>query len=157
MTLPLDTPISQEPQLSISTSAFPELRRFQQIYVDKTALIYSLACRRGKFFLTRPRRFGKSLLVSTLESLFRDGLKWFKGLAIEPLWNDTVYKVVRFDFLKLKNFQTLDEFRENFHQRVEAAFAPYGFKYDPTGNLKFVIQWGGVAAATKRIIFCLVD
>ena len=156
MTLPLDTPISQEPQLSISTSAFPELRRFQQIYVDKTALIYSLACRRGKFFLTRPRRFGKSLLVSTLESLFRDGLKWFKGLAIEPLWNDTVYKVVRFDFLKLKNFQTLDEFRENFHQRVEAAFAPYGFKYDPTGNLKFVIQWGVWLQQQKESSFVLL-
>ena len=142
MTLPPVNRIAQEPQLSISTSSFSELRRFHQIYVDKTALIYSLACRRGKFFLTRPRRFGKSLLVSTLESLFRDGLKWFEGLAIEPLWKDTTYKVVRFDFLKLKNFQTFDEFRENFYQRLEAAFAPYGFKYDPTSHLKFVIQWG---------------
>lgn len=156
MALPLDTPISQEPQLSISTSSFSELRRFHQIYVDKTELIYSLACRRGKFFLTRPRRFGKSLLVSTLESLFRDGLKWFKGLAIEPLWRDTAYKVVRFDFLKLKNFQTLDEFRENFYQRLEATFAPYGFKYDPTRNLKFSIQWGVWLQQQKESSFVLL-
>lgn len=70
-----------EPQLSISTSAFTEFRRFNLIYADKTALIAAWARTPGLYLLTRPRRFGKSLLVTTLETLFRKGLKDFRGLA----------------------------------------------------------------------------
>ena len=72
--------------LPTGTSDFETLRDRGQIYVDKTALIYKLASRSEKFFLTRPRRFGKSLLVSTFASLFKNGLKYFSGLAIEKLW-----------------------------------------------------------------------
>ncbi len=70
----------------------------QQIYIDKTEQIYELARHADKYFLSRPRRFGKSLLVSTLETLFRDGLKWFDGLQINGLWKDTTYGVVKLDF-----------------------------------------------------------
>ncbi len=56
--------------LPIGNSSFEALRDANQIYVDKTALVYELARKREKFFLTRPRRFGKSLLVSTFASLF---------------------------------------------------------------------------------------
>ena len=63
------------PPLPIGTSDFEALRDAGQLYVDKTALVYQLASRRQKFFLTRPRRFGKSLLVSTFASLFTHGLK----------------------------------------------------------------------------------
>ena len=75
-------------KLSLGISSFAALRKEGQIYVDKTGCIYKLASRRGKFFLTRPRRFGKSLLISTFESLFRYGLRDFKGLNIEKLWKD---------------------------------------------------------------------
>lgn len=47
--------------------------------------MFQLAKSRGKIFLARPRRFGKSLLISTFDSLFRDGLKHFRGLEIEKL------------------------------------------------------------------------
>ena len=80
---------------------------FKKIYVDKTALICQLASRAEKFFLTRPRRFGKSLLISTFASLFRDGLKHFSGLAIEKLWKDKTYNVVEIDFSEIKNFSDL--------------------------------------------------
>ena len=55
--------------LPLGTSDFVALRKANQIYVDKTALIHQLACRRRKVFLTRPRRFGKSLFVSTFATL----------------------------------------------------------------------------------------
>ena len=82
--------------LPLGTSDFAALRQANQIYVDKTELIHQLAGLRQKFFLARPRRFGKSLLVSTFASLFRDGLKHFSGLAIEKLWKDATYPVREF-------------------------------------------------------------
>ncbi len=99
--------------LPLGTSDFAALRHQGQIYVDKTALIHELASRREKFLLTRPRRFGKSLLVSTFESLFKHGLRDFHGLAIESLWTDTAsYQVLRLDFSQVKNFSTAGEFQE---------------------------------------------
>ena len=53
-----------------------------EIYVDKTDRIFELACQRKNLFLVRPKGFGKSLLVSIFESLFKDGLADFDGLAI---------------------------------------------------------------------------
>ena len=74
--------------LPIGTSDFSALRSAGQIYVDKTEFVYELASERQKYFLARPRRFGKSLLISTFETLFRDGLKNFEGLKIEKLWKE---------------------------------------------------------------------
>lgn len=89
------------PSLPLGTSTFSTLRASNEIYVDKTALIHSLAATgRGKIFLARPRRFGKSLLVSTFESLFANGLRDFKGLCIEQTWQDSLYPVIRLDFRK---------------------------------------------------------
>ena len=72
--------------LPLGTSDFRSLRINNEIYVDKTDLVFRLAQHRGKIFLARPRRFGKSLLVSTFESLFKNGLTHFQGLAIENKW-----------------------------------------------------------------------
>ncbi len=66
--------------------------------MDKTALIYSIVKTGGYYFLSRPRRFGKSLLVSTLESYFQGKKALFQGLAIENLekdWNS--YPVLHLD------------------------------------------------------------
>ena len=68
------------------------------IYVDKTALIGRLAKEKVPIFLSRPRRFGKSLLINTLSSLFSNGLEYFHGLDIEKVWNDKTYNVVHLDF-----------------------------------------------------------
>ena len=85
------------PALPLGTSTFETLRESNEIYVDKTDLVYKLAATgRGKIFLARPRRFGKSLLVSTFESLFAYGLRDFRGLAIEKRWTDKTYPVVVF-------------------------------------------------------------
>ena len=68
---------------------FEELRNWGFTYVDKTAILEMLADgSRGKqFFIARPRRFGKSLAVSTLKALFEGKRELFKGLAIEPEWD----------------------------------------------------------------------
>ncbi len=82
----------------ISVQTFEEIVNGKYIYVDKTDLIYSLA--QGHIcFLSRPRRFGKSLLLSTLDSYFRGKKELFNGLKIENLENEwTEYPVFRIDF-----------------------------------------------------------
>ena len=98
--------------LPLGASNFSSLRNAGQIYVDKTAFIYELASKREKFFLVRPRRFGKSLLLSTFESLFKYGLRDFNGLAIEKLWKEEKsYQVVRLDFSEIKNFSNAEQFQ----------------------------------------------
>ena len=69
------------------------------VYVDKTALIYRLVTEGKIYFLCRPRRFGKSLLVSTLEYYFRGEKELFRGLAIDSLEEEWAqYPVFHIDF-----------------------------------------------------------
>ena len=82
----------------IGVQTFEEMINRNYVYVDKTALVYELA--QGHIcFLSRPRRFGKSLLISTLEAYFTGKKELFKGLKIDELENDwTEYPVFRVDF-----------------------------------------------------------
>ena len=126
--------------LPVGTSDFEVLRASNQIYVDKTALVYKLASLRQKFFLTRPRRFGKSLLVSTFASLFRNGLTHFSGLAIEKLWKDTTYSVVEIDFSRIKNFEDLAGFEASLKSLLVRAFAKNGFVFDKSQESEWMDQ-----------------
>ena len=82
----------------IGTQTFSTIIENGMAYVDKTDLVYNLA-QKNICFLCRPRRFGKSLLISTLESYFRGEKELFKGLKIEELEKDwTQYPVFRMDF-----------------------------------------------------------
>ena len=126
--------------LPTGTSDFETLRGRGQIYVDKTALIYELASRSEKFFLTRPRRFGKSLLVSTFASLFKNGLKYFSGLAIEKLWKDTTYNVVEIDFSEIKNITGFEDFKKQLNETLESAFKPLGFELDRSSDVSLMKQ-----------------
>lgn len=101
--------INQLKGLPLGTSDFIALRMADEIYVDKTEMVFSLAVNRGKYFLARPRRFGKSLLISTFESLFKYGLR----VAIENLWKEeATYNVVRLDFSEIKDFADAESFSE---------------------------------------------
>ena len=83
----------------IGEASFTNLREDNAVYVDKTALIYQLVKQGRYYFLSRPRRFGKSLLVSTLEAYFQGRRELFAGLAIEKLekeWEE--YPVLHVDF-----------------------------------------------------------
>ena len=83
----------------IGIQTFARIRDENLFYIDKTAYVYHMTHTDGKyFFLNRPRRFGKSLLVSTFHSYFEGRMELFKGLAIEKLekeWNE--YPVLHFD------------------------------------------------------------
>ena len=82
----------------IGIQSFEKIRTGGFVYVDKTALIYSLAASGQYYFLSRPRRFGKSLLVSTMEAYFSGRKELFEGLAMESLekaW--TEYPVLHLD------------------------------------------------------------
>ena len=115
--------------LPLGRSSFVTLRTRNEIYVDKTALVYQIAQYDPKVFLARPRRFGKSLLISTFESLFKDGIKYFHGLAIEKLWTDRTYSVIRLDFSEIREFSDAQTFKTKFHEKLAASFSVFGFSY----------------------------
>ena len=80
-------------KLPIGIQTFEDIRREGYLYVDKTALIYRLVTTGKPYFLSRPRRFGKSLLISTLEAYFTGKRDLFEGLAIAELeqeWLDII-------------------------------------------------------------------
>ena len=82
----------------IGIQSFSEIRQGGYVYVDKTADIYKLASTGKYYFLSRPRRFGKSLLVSTMEAYFKGKKELFEGLAISTLEKEwTEYPVLHFD------------------------------------------------------------
>ena len=71
----------------IGIQNFEKLRKNGYLYIDKTAQVYQLAKTGSYYFLSRPRRFGKSLLISTFEAYFQGKRELFEGLAIEKLEN----------------------------------------------------------------------
>ena len=78
---------------------FGKLRTENFLYVDKTEFVYKMADIGGYYFLSRPRRFGKSLLISTLECLFLAQKELFKGLFIEDKWNwEQTNPIIRISF-----------------------------------------------------------
>ena len=85
--------------LPIGIQDFEDLRRRGCLYVDKTALVYKLALEGKPYFLSRPRRFGKSLLLSTMEYYFLGKKELFKGLALETLEKNWIeYPVIKISF-----------------------------------------------------------
>lgn len=85
--------------LPIGIQDFEKLRKGNYVYVDKTSYVYELAQLSTPYFLSRPRRFGKSLLLSTFEAYFRGKKDLFKGLAIEQLEKDWAeYPVIKISF-----------------------------------------------------------
>jgi hypothetical protein len=85
--------------LPIGISDFKELIQGNFIYVDKTEYIYNLIKQGKYYFLSRPRRFGKSLLLSTIRYLFQGHKELFKGLYIQDKWNwDETYPILKISF-----------------------------------------------------------
>ena len=85
-------------KLPIGIQTFEKIRDDNYLYVDKTALVYQLASVSTPYFLSRHRRFGKSLLISTFKSYVEGRKELFEGLAIEKLetqWK--VYPVLHLD------------------------------------------------------------
>ena len=142
----------------IGIQTFEKIRNEGYIYVDKTEHIYNLAHGSTYYFLSRPRRFGKSLLVSTLDAYFSGKKELFKGLAIEKLEQDwETYPVIRLD-LSGQNFST----KENFHECMSYVFerqeAAYGL--DNKGeveSVRFNKLLQAANAQTGKPVVILID
>ena len=117
--------IAKSPLLPITTTSsdFNEIRDEGYLFVDKTARINDLIGA-GRVFLSRPRRFGKSLLLSTITELFTNGVKNFEGLAIHDLWQQDRYPVVNLSFSSLSDPET---FESDLCDMLLSAFAEAGF------------------------------
>ena len=116
--------------LPLGYTSFEELRKDNKIYVDKTGLIPEFVNINCPCFLSRPRRFGKSLLTTTLKSLFEHGIEYFDGLKISELWHDTTYPVLYLDFLhyRKKNFE---EFNKKMYRDLKKFAIEQNLEIDP--------------------------
>ncbi len=103
----------------IGIQNFEKIRRDGYFYVDKTALVYQLAKSGSYYFLSRPRRFGKSLLLSTLEAYFEGKKELFAGLAIEELEKDWErYPVLHLD-LNAREYENIGSLLEELNKYLE--------------------------------------
>ncbi|MBO5741278.1 MAG: AAA family ATPase, partial [Bacteroidaceae bacterium] len=103
----------------IGIQTFSEIIRKGYVYVDKTGLIHQLVSDKKYVFLSRPRRFGKSLLSSTLHSYFRGEKDLFAGLQIEALEKEwKTYPVLHFDFSTAKNHSSIEEIRKELLRQI---------------------------------------
>ncbi|MCD8183375.1 MAG: ATP-binding protein [Bacteroides sp.] len=113
-------------KLPIGIQTFGKLREDGYLYVDKTAMIYQLAATSVPYFFSRPRRFGKSLLISTFESYFQGRKDLFEGLAIEKLeteWEQ--YPVLHLD-LNAENYKNTEALRIILNSNLVQWEALYG-------------------------------
>ena len=137
---------------------FESLRRDGYFYVDKTAKIYELAKTGRYYFLSRPRRFGKSLLISTLEAYFQGKRELFEGLAIEGLekeWKD--YPVIHLD-LNAKKFDTEEDLIRLIDRQLLVYESVYGrVPTDVTIDDRFVSLIRNAAEKSGERVVILVD
>jgi len=115
-------------KLPVGIQDFTSLREDGYLYVDKTALVYKMVTTGKPYFLSRPRRFGKSLLLSTLEAYFLGRKDLFKGLAIEQLEKEwKVYPVLHLS-LNAKFYET----KESLEQILDDHLVAWEDKYEIT-------------------------
>ena len=116
-----------ERRYPVGIQTFSEMIRGGYIYVDKTDQVWQLAHYAKFIFLSRPRRFGKSLLTSTLESYFRGEKELFEGLKMmqmEKEWKQ--YPVVRIDLSTAKGRESAEDLRQSLMFMLRDLFDIYG-------------------------------
>ena len=145
-------------QLPIGVQSFEKLRQGGYIYVDKTRYVYNLVHSAGQYFLSRPRRFGKSLFLSTLAAYWEGRKELFEGLAIEEMekgneeaWQP--YPVFYFDF-NGENYQQNTALEDVLDKMLQGWEAIYGCQAQGTLSGRF--QKLLVTAAEKTGHRCVV-
>ena len=142
----------------IGIQTFSEIRTKGFLYVDKTQYVYDV-CHPGKFvFLSRPRRFGKSLLTSTFDAYFSGRKDLFKGLAIEKLeteWKH--YPVLHFDLSDIKK-GTTEECELNLHSQLQDFERTYGCeKASDELTIRFRELVKNISRKTESQVVVLID
>lgn len=135
-------------ELPIGIQSFEMLRRDNLLYIDKTAQLLKLIKSGRRYFLSRPRRFGKSLTLSTLEAMFEGRVELFEGLAAEK-WVKLQAKnsapVLRFDMSQLRQYSDVDELNDSLIRGLEDFAFLHDFEVKPekkcSGTLLQIIYY----------------
>ncbi len=145
-------------KLPIGVQSFEKLRNENYLYVDKTEFIYRLASEGTTYFLSRPRRFGKSLLLSTMRAYFEGKKELFAGLKIAELEQDWIkYPVFYFDF-NGKKYESSFELAGVLNSHLEQWEAIYGDeKKDRSLEERFNYLLGAAHKKTGLGVVVLVD
>ncbi len=127
-----------------STGSFINFYLNNYIYVDKTQYIRDLI-KLERVFISRPRRFGKSLTLDTIATLFETGVEpYFKGTWIYDKWTEPTYPVFRLSFLNLDNF-SLDEFKSELNSKItdfanKISVKGYVEKSEPENSIEGLLE-----------------
>jgi hypothetical protein len=119
-------------QLPIGIHDFETIRIENHVYVDKTQFLYQMITRGAMYFLSRPRRFGKSLLISTLKSIFQGKRHLFKGLWINQsdyAWEQ--HPIIWLDMSAVTN-SSAEEFQRSLNFHLDKIAKQYGIKLPPS-------------------------
>ena len=121
-------------RLPVGIQTFSEIKNLDMLYVDKTEYIWNMINLSKYIFLSRPRRFGKSLLVSTLQTYFEGKRELFKGLAMERLEKEWVeYPVLRFSMASGKHMEK-EQLERYLGNRLAEYEGRYGITHPATDN-----------------------
>ncbi len=160
---------AQKRKYPVGIQSFEKLRTEGYLYVDKTPLIYKMITEGCPYFLSRPRRFGKSLLISTLQAVFEGRRDLFEAFTTEQGieqpqlfiattdWKWEKYPIIRFDFSSgdLANIEQLDKL-------IDATLRDYELQYGitpdvPDANIRMVKLMRTMHRETGKRVVVLVD
>ena len=142
----------------IGIQNFESLRKDGYLYVDKTALIYQLAKRGRYYFLSRPRRFGKSLLISTLEAYFQGKRELFQGLAMEELEKEWLQHPILHLDLNIEKYDSIESLGNILNNALTRWEKIYG---DEPSEASFSLRFAGIIRRAHELtgqrVVILVD
>ena len=142
----------------IGIQNFEKIRKGGYFYIDKTALMYQMVSTGSYYFLSRPRRFGKSLLISTMEAYFQGKKELFAGLAIEKLEKDWIkYPILHLD-LNIEKYDSVESLDKILNDNLVYWESQYGTRPSETS---FSLRFAGIiqraCEKTGQPVVILVD
>jgi hypothetical protein len=145
-------------KLPVGIHSFREIRKDNYIYVDKTQHILNMIETGKIYFLSRPRRFGKSLLVNTMESLFKGEDELFKELYIYDKWNwNEKYPVILLDLSDI-NYSDCEELKSSLEAFVEELAEEYSIKLKQVAySSKFSELIRKISKSLNKKLVILID
>jgi hypothetical protein len=145
-------------KLPIGIQTFEELIQENYVYIDKTRYIHDLVTTGKYYFLARPRRFGKSLLISTFEAVFSGRKELFADCAITSLEYDwKVYRIIKITFADIRG-ETVEELTSGIKLYLENIARLYGVTLNFSGSIGFMFRDLVMSIATgNRSVVLLID
>ena len=138
-------------ELPIGMQSFENIRKNNYLYIDKTEKLLQLAKTDKSYFLSRPRRFGKSLTISTLEAMFKGKDELFKGLSAEEWVKEQAKNpnpVIKLDMSGLDSYENIKEINESLINDLQHIANVYKLNMDKERNAK---------AMFKKLIYTLYE